>query len=115
MFASGLKPQFPQRRCLLLTQSGRASTRDENLSGAAVRGPNPVLSTSWFEAQGALTCREQKFSCPRLATDNSQYRGDDQMRTLLLGGLLASAMLVPALAQTSPPPASPAPAAQSTA
>ena len=28
------------------------------------------------------------------------------MRTLLLGGLLASAMLVPALAQTSPPPAS---------
>ena len=37
------------------------------------------------------------------------------MRTLILGGLLASAMLVPALAQTSPPPASPAPAAQSTA
>ena len=37
------------------------------------------------------------------------------MRTLLLGGLLASAMLVPALAQTSPPPASPAPAAQATA
>ena len=37
------------------------------------------------------------------------------MRTLLIGGLLASAMLVPALAQTSPPPASPAPAAQSTA
>ena len=36
------------------------------------------------------------------------------MRTLILGGLLASAMLVPALAQTSPPPASP-PAAQSTA
>ena len=37
------------------------------------------------------------------------------MRTLILGGLLASAMLVPALAQTSPPPASPEPAAQSTA
>jgi sporulation protein YlmC with PRC-barrel domain len=37
------------------------------------------------------------------------------MRTLLLGGLLASAMLLPALAQTSPPPASPAPAAQATA
>src|SRR5512133_2694453 len=37
------------------------------------------------------------------------------MRTLILGGLLASAMVVPALAQTSPPPASPAPAAQSTA
>jgi sporulation protein YlmC with PRC-barrel domain len=37
------------------------------------------------------------------------------MRTLILGGLLASAMLVPALSQTSPPPASPAPAAQSTA
>ncbi|MFZ0347221.1 MAG: PRC-barrel domain-containing protein [Pseudolabrys sp.] len=37
------------------------------------------------------------------------------MRTLLLGGLLASAMLVPALSQTSPPTASPAPAAQSTA
>ena len=37
------------------------------------------------------------------------------MRTLILGGLLASAMLVPALAQTSPPPASPAPAVQSTA
>jgi len=37
------------------------------------------------------------------------------MRTLVLGGLLASAMLVPALAQTSPPPASPAPLAQSTA
>jgi sporulation protein YlmC with PRC-barrel domain len=37
------------------------------------------------------------------------------MRTLILGGLLASAMLVPALAQTSPPPAPPAPAAQSTA
>ena len=36
------------------------------------------------------------------------------MRTLLIGGLLASAMLVPALAQTSPPPASP-PAAQATA
>ena len=31
------------------------------------------------------------------------------MRTLVLGGLLASAMLVPALAQTNPPPASPAP------
>src|ERR1043166_6472085 len=31
-----------------------------------------------FEAQGALTCREQKFTCLRLATDNSQYRGDDQ-------------------------------------
>ena len=37
------------------------------------------------------------------------------MRTLILGGLLASAMLVPALAQTNPPPASPAPVAQSTA
>ena len=37
------------------------------------------------------------------------------MRTLILGGLLASAMLVPALAQTSPPPASPAPAVQATA
>jgi sporulation protein YlmC with PRC-barrel domain len=37
------------------------------------------------------------------------------MRTLILGGLLASAMLVPALAQTNPPTASPAPAAQSTA
>jgi sporulation protein YlmC with PRC-barrel domain len=37
------------------------------------------------------------------------------MRTLILGGLLASAMLVPALAQTNPPPPSPAPAAQSTA
>jgi sporulation protein YlmC with PRC-barrel domain len=37
------------------------------------------------------------------------------MRTLILGGLLASAMLVPALAQTSPPPALPEPAAQSTA
>ena len=37
------------------------------------------------------------------------------MRTLILGGLLASAMLVPALAQTNPPPASPAPAAESTA
>jgi len=40
------------------------------------------------------------------------------MRTLILGGLLASAMLVPALAQTSPPPAPPepaAPAVQSTA
>ena len=36
------------------------------------------------------------------------------MRTRILGGLLASAMLVPALAQTNPPPASP-PAAQSTA
>ena len=37
------------------------------------------------------------------------------MRTLVLGGLLASAMLVPALAQTNPPLASPAPAAESTA
>ncbi|MGB9056135.1 MAG: PRC-barrel domain-containing protein [Pseudolabrys sp.] len=37
------------------------------------------------------------------------------MRTLILGGLLASAMLVPALAQTSLPPAPPEPAAQSTA
>ena len=37
------------------------------------------------------------------------------MRTLILGGLLASAMLVPALAQTSPPPALPEPSAQSTA
>ena len=37
------------------------------------------------------------------------------MRTLILGGLLASAMLVPALAQTNPPPASQAPVAQSTA
>ena len=37
------------------------------------------------------------------------------MRTLILGGLLASAMLVPALAQTNPTPASPAPVAQSTA
>jgi sporulation protein YlmC with PRC-barrel domain len=37
------------------------------------------------------------------------------MRTLILGGLLASAMLLPAQAQTNPPPASPAPAAQSTA
>jgi sporulation protein YlmC with PRC-barrel domain len=34
------------------------------------------------------------------------------MRTLLLGGLLASAMLVPAFAQNSPPPAASAPAAQ---
>jgi sporulation protein YlmC with PRC-barrel domain len=34
------------------------------------------------------------------------------MRTLILGGLLASAMLVPALAQNNPPPAAPAPAAQ---
>ena len=37
------------------------------------------------------------------------------MRTLILGGLLVSAMLVPALAQTSPPPAPPEPAVQSTA
>ena len=37
------------------------------------------------------------------------------MRTLVLGGLLASALLAPALAQTNPPPASPAPVAQSTA
>ena len=37
------------------------------------------------------------------------------MRTRILGGLLASAMLLAALAQTTPPPASPAPAAQSTA
>ena len=37
------------------------------------------------------------------------------MRTFILGGLLASAMLVPALAQTNPPPTPPAPAAQSTA
>jgi sporulation protein YlmC with PRC-barrel domain len=37
------------------------------------------------------------------------------MRTLILGGLLASAMLVPALAQTSPPPTAAEPAAQSTA
>src|SRR5512143_1196647 len=34
------------------------------------------------------------------------------MRTFILGGLLASAMLVPALAQSNPPPAAPAPAAQ---
>jgi sporulation protein YlmC with PRC-barrel domain len=34
------------------------------------------------------------------------------MRTFMLGGLLASAMLVPALAQNNPPPAAPAPAAQ---
>jgi sporulation protein YlmC with PRC-barrel domain len=34
------------------------------------------------------------------------------MRTFILGGLLASAMLVPALAQNNPPPAAPAPAAQ---
>ncbi|HEX3338730.1 MAG TPA: PRC-barrel domain-containing protein, partial [Pseudolabrys sp.] len=37
------------------------------------------------------------------------------MRTLILGGLLASAMLIPALAQTNPPATSPAPAVQSTA
>ncbi|MGB9352538.1 MAG: PRC-barrel domain-containing protein, partial [Pseudolabrys sp.] len=37
------------------------------------------------------------------------------MRTLVLGVLLASAMLVPALAQTNPLPASPAPVAESTA
>jgi sporulation protein YlmC with PRC-barrel domain len=37
------------------------------------------------------------------------------MRTLILSGLLASAMLVPALAQTNAPSASAAPAAQSTA
>lgn len=36
------------------------------------------------------------------------------MRALIYGGLLASAMFVPALAQTNPPPASP-PAAHSTA
>ena len=34
------------------------------------------------------------------------------MRTFIIGGLLASAMLVPALAQNNPPPAAPAPAAQ---
>ena len=34
------------------------------------------------------------------------------MRTLVLGVLLASAMLVPALAQTNPLPASPAPVAE---
>jgi sporulation protein YlmC with PRC-barrel domain len=34
------------------------------------------------------------------------------MRTLILGGLLASAMLVPAVAQYNPPPAAPAPAEQ---
>jgi sporulation protein YlmC with PRC-barrel domain len=35
------------------------------------------------------------------------------MRSFILGGLLASAMIVPALAQTSPPPASSAPVASS--
>jgi sporulation protein YlmC with PRC-barrel domain len=34
------------------------------------------------------------------------------MRTFILSGLLASAMLVPALAQNNPPPAAPAPTAQ---
>ena len=36
------------------------------------------------------------------------------MRTIILGGLLASAMFVPVFAQNNPRPASPAPAAQST-
>jgi sporulation protein YlmC with PRC-barrel domain len=42
-----------------------------------------------------------------------------QMRTIIIGGLLASSLLVPAFvpafAQNNPPPASPAPAVQSTA
>jgi hypothetical protein len=67
------------------------------------------------ETQSALACLEQKFTCLRLDVDNSQYWREPQMRTLILGGLLASAMLVPALAQTNPPPTSPAPVAQSTA
>ena len=37
------------------------------------------------------------------------------MRTIILGGLLASAMFVPVFAQNNPRPASPTPAAQSTA
>jgi sporulation protein YlmC with PRC-barrel domain len=57
---------------------------------------------------------ERKFSCQRLAKITHNIE-ETPMRTLLLGGLLASAMLVSAFAQTSPPPASPAPAAQSTA
>jgi sporulation protein YlmC with PRC-barrel domain len=59
-----------------------------------------------FDRKSVLACMEQKFSCLRLGTDNSQYWREPQMRTLILGGLLASAMLVPALAQTNPPPAS---------
>jgi sporulation protein YlmC with PRC-barrel domain len=39
---------------------------------------------------------------------------EETMRTLILGSLLASALLVPAFAQTNPPPAAPAPAAQAT-
>ena len=63
-----------------------------------------------------LACMEQNSAACRFrATDDSRSGGKDRMRTLILGGLLASAMLVPALAQTTPPPASQAPAAQSTA
>jgi sporulation protein YlmC with PRC-barrel domain len=67
-----------------------------------------------LKRKSALAGMEQKFSCLRLAR-NSQIQRRRQMRTFILGGLLASVMLVPALAQTSPPPAPPAPAAQSTA
>lgn len=47
---------------------------------------------------------------PRFVTQIHKVRGDT-MRALIYGGLLASAMLVPAFAQNNPP-ASPAPSAQ---
>ena len=78
--------------------------------------PNLGLSTMFlFEREKCSHLHGTKFSCLRLGTDNSPILEGTQMRTLILGGLLASAMLVSALAQTNPPPASPAPAAQSTA
>jgi sporulation protein YlmC with PRC-barrel domain len=39
---------------------------------------------------------------------------EENMRTLILGSLLASTLLVPAFAQTNPPPAASAPAVQAT-
>lgn len=53
----------------------------------------------------------------KLASAFEKYSpyGGTLMRTFILGGLLASAMLVPAVAQTNPPATSPAPATQATA
>jgi len=44
--------------------------------------------------------------------NNSKYLEEPQMRKLMISGLLASTMIVPALAQTNAPPAAQTPAAR---
>ena len=98
---------WPRVVCPLMTQSGHpARHRSQAAAPPSLHGSAQSHVRLWLLAKAIET------ECPIW---NSAPCFCLIAKAFSLACLLASAMLVPALAQTNPPPASPAPAAESTA